>query len=166
MGLVDAHMLDVGRSRKDLKSSAQRSKRRTSFTWRRTGRSRQRRKTQLRRSGGPSVRCLGRRLAAGEQQHEQQQEAPPSLMEDSAESDSDASRCSSATAASMEDLITASESSERGLTEAENEAQELDREYMAYLRLRPDYDGAPLHRRGYKLSAEELGNYADNLMNS
>ncbi|KAK3272220.1 hypothetical protein CYMTET_19464 [Cymbomonas tetramitiformis] len=31
-----------------------------------------------------------------------------------------------------------------------------DREYTSYLRLRPDYDGAPLRRRGYKLSAEEL----------
>ncbi|KAK3252038.1 hypothetical protein CYMTET_38651 [Cymbomonas tetramitiformis] len=62
-----------------------------------------------------------------QQQQGQQQEGPPSLMEDSAESDSDASRCSFATAASMEDLITASESSdsERGLTEAEDEAQEL-----------------------------------------
>ncbi|KAK3248173.1 hypothetical protein CYMTET_42354 [Cymbomonas tetramitiformis] len=48
-------------------------------------------------------------------------------MEDSAESDSDASRCSFATAASMEDLITASESndSERGLTKAGDEGQEL-----------------------------------------
>ncbi|KAK3238948.1 hypothetical protein CYMTET_51083 [Cymbomonas tetramitiformis] len=62
-----------------------------------------------------------------EQQQEQQQEGPPPLMEDSAESDSDASRCSFATAASMEDLITGSESSDsdRGLTEAEDEAQEL-----------------------------------------
>ena len=97
-----------------------------------------------------------------------EQQSPPDEATTGTEQKQDTSSTGQETAAPKEDDIDETVSPEvwQQLERLQEEFDDVictelpasvqSREYKASIRLRPDWDGRPLHRRGYKLSQEEL----------